>query len=161
MGTHRHSGTGSRVLHSSASTGSRWKEADCDRLSCFGWRRSVLLSLAISPSSILLWSIVISFFNLGAWSALYAYTPELYPTRVRGTGAGAAASIGRAAGVIAPTATPLLYAYGGLQRIRGLCFGLISWEPSRSLSWAPKRREDPSKKSRRNSGLDSIATVAF
>ena len=75
---------------------------------------SVLLSLAISPSSILLWSIVISFFNLGAWSALYAYTPELYPTRVRGTGAGAAASIGRAAGVIAPTATPLLYAYGGL-----------------------------------------------
>jgi putative MFS transporter len=75
---------------------------------------SVLLSLAAAPSSILLWSIVISFFNLGAWSALYAYTPELYPTRVRGTGAGAAASIGRVAGVIAPTATPLLYAYGGL-----------------------------------------------
>jgi putative MFS transporter len=75
---------------------------------------SVLLSLALAPTSILLWSIVISFFNLGAWSALYAYTPELYPTRLRGTGSGAAASIGRAAGVIAPTATPLLYAYGGL-----------------------------------------------
>jgi len=75
---------------------------------------SVLLSLAGAPTIILLWSIVISFFNLGAWSALYAYTPELYPTRVRGTGSGAAASIGRAAGVIAPTATPLLYAYGGL-----------------------------------------------
>ncbi len=75
---------------------------------------SVLLSLAFEPNAILLWSIVISFFNLGAWSALYAYTPELYPTRVRGTGSGAAASIGRLAGVIAPTATPLLYAYGGL-----------------------------------------------
>jgi putative MFS transporter len=75
---------------------------------------SVLLSMAGAPTIILLWSIVISFFNLGAWSALYAYTPELYPTRVRGTGSGAAASIGRAAGVIAPTATPLLYAYGGL-----------------------------------------------
>ena len=75
---------------------------------------SVLLSLAGAPTIILLWSIVISFFNLGAWSALYAYTPELYPTRVRGTGSGAAASIGRAAGVVAPTATPLLYAYGGL-----------------------------------------------
>jgi len=75
---------------------------------------SVLLSLAGAPTIILLWSIVISFFNLGAWSALYAYTPELYPTRVRGTGSGAAASIGRAAGAIAPTATPLLYAYGGL-----------------------------------------------
>lgn len=75
---------------------------------------SVLLSLAFEPTPILLWSIVISFFNLGAWSALYAYTPELYPTSVRGTGSGAAASIGRLAGVIAPTATPLLYASGGL-----------------------------------------------
>jgi putative MFS transporter len=75
---------------------------------------SVLLSLATSSDTILLWSIVISFFSLGAWSALYAYTPELYPTRIRGTASGAAASIGRLAGVIAPTATPLLYYYGGL-----------------------------------------------
>ncbi|XHH10625.1 MAG: MFS transporter [Candidatus Bathyarchaeia archaeon] len=75
---------------------------------------SALLSLAMDTNSILFWSIVISFFNLGAWSALYAYTPELYPTRIRGTAAGAAASIGRLAGVIAPTATPLLYFYGGL-----------------------------------------------
>lgn len=75
---------------------------------------SALLSLAMDTSSILFWSIVISFFNLGAWSALYAYTPELYPTRIRGTAAGAAASVGRLAGVIAPTATPLLYFYGGL-----------------------------------------------
>jgi putative MFS transporter len=51
---------------------------------------------------------------LGAWSALYTYTPELYPTRIRGTASGAAASIGRLAGVVAPTATPLLYFYGGL-----------------------------------------------
>jgi len=75
---------------------------------------SILLSLTLEPTLILLWSIVISFFNLGAWSALYAYTPELYPTSVRGTGSGAAASIGRLAGVIAPTATPLLFATGGL-----------------------------------------------
>lgn len=75
---------------------------------------SILLSFAADPNSILLWSIVISFFNLGAWSALYAYTPELYLTGIRGTGSGAAASIGRLAGVIAPTATPLLHAYGGL-----------------------------------------------
>lgn len=75
---------------------------------------SVFLSRAFTPEPILLWSIVISFFNLGAWSALYAYTPELYPTRIRGTGSGAAASIGRVAGTIAPTLTPLLYAYGGL-----------------------------------------------
>jgi len=75
---------------------------------------SVLLSLASSTDLILLWSVVISFFNLGAWSALYAYTPELYPTRIRGTASGAAASIGRLVGAIAPTATPLLFFYGGL-----------------------------------------------
>jgi putative MFS transporter len=75
---------------------------------------SAFLSQAMDTNSILFWSVVISFFNLGAWSALYAYTPELYPTRIRGTGAGAAASIGRLAGVVAPTATPLLYFYGGL-----------------------------------------------
>jgi len=75
---------------------------------------SILLSLASDPNSILLWSSVISFFNLGAWSALYAYTPESYPTRVRGTGSGAAASIGRVAGIFAPTVTPLLFQYGGL-----------------------------------------------
>jgi putative MFS transporter len=75
---------------------------------------SVLLSLAGAPTIILVWSAVISFFNLGAWSALYAYTPELYPTHVRGTGSGAAASMGRAAGVVAPIITPLLYVYGGL-----------------------------------------------
>ncbi|MGQ9787882.1 MAG: MFS transporter [Candidatus Hadarchaeaceae archaeon] len=82
-------------------------------LTCAGFG-SILLSSAIDSTSILLWSIVISFFNLGAWSALYAYTPELYPTGIRGTGSGTAASIGRIAGVIAPTATPLFYAYGGL-----------------------------------------------
>jgi putative MFS transporter len=75
---------------------------------------SIFLSLSMNTNSILLWSVVISFFNLGAWSALYAYTPELYPTRIRGTASGAAASIGRLAGVVAPTATPLLYFYGGL-----------------------------------------------
>lgn len=75
---------------------------------------SVFLGLSSSSNDILLWSIVISFFNLGAWSALYTYTPELYPTHIRGTGSGTAASIGRVAGIIAPTATPLLYAYGGL-----------------------------------------------
>jgi putative MFS transporter len=52
--------------------------------------------------------------SVGTWSALYAYTPELYPTRIRGTASGAAASIGRLAGVVAPTATPLLFFYGGL-----------------------------------------------
>lgn len=46
--------------------------------------------------------IFLSFFNLGAWGALYAYTPEQYPTNIRGTGAGTAASFGRIGGILGP-----------------------------------------------------------
>jgi putative MFS transporter len=46
--------------------------------------------------------ILLSFFNLGAWGALYAYTPEQYPTAIRGTGAGMAASFGRIGGILGP-----------------------------------------------------------
>jgi putative MFS transporter len=45
---------------------------------------------------------LMSFFNLGAWGILYTYTPELYPTRARGTGAGWAAGFGRIGGILAP-----------------------------------------------------------
>ncbi|WP_072314311.1 MFS transporter [Agrococcus sp. Marseille-P2731] len=55
----------------------------------------------------------LSFFNLGAWGALYAIGPELYPTNVRGTGTGAAAGFGRIASILAPLAVPLLLGSGG------------------------------------------------
>lgn len=42
------------------------------------------------------------FFLFGMWSVLYAYTPELYPTRSRGTGAGFASSIGRVGSLVGP-----------------------------------------------------------
>ena len=53
-------------------------------------------------TGILIWGSVISFFNLGAWGVVYSYTPELYPTRLRGTGAGAASAWGRLWGILAP-----------------------------------------------------------
>ncbi|MFJ5759497.1 MFS transporter [Neobacillus sp. NPDC093182] len=46
--------------------------------------------------------ILLSFFNLGAWGGLYAYTPEQYPTIIRGTGSGSAAAFGRLGGVLGP-----------------------------------------------------------
>lgn len=45
---------------------------------------------------------LMSFFSLGAWGALYAYTPELYPTDMRATGVGWASGMTRIAGAIAP-----------------------------------------------------------
>ncbi|WP_432363849.1 MFS transporter [Sporosarcina sp. UB5] len=44
----------------------------------------------------------LSFFNLGAWGALYAYSPEQYPTSVRATGSGMAAAVGRIGGIFGP-----------------------------------------------------------
>lgn len=75
---------------------------------------SALLSLKFDIAWIFVWSSVISFFNLGAWAGLYAYTPELYPTEIRGTGSGAAASFGRLMGVFAPSITGYLFATIGL-----------------------------------------------
>lgn len=49
-----------------------------------------------------------SFFNLGAWGALYAVTPEIYPTSVRASGAGAAAGFGRIASIAAPLLVPVV-----------------------------------------------------
>ncbi|CAM3040182.1 MFS transporter [Paenibacillus sediminis] len=46
--------------------------------------------------------ICLSFFNLGAWGGMYAYSPELYPTAVRSTGVGLAASFGRIGGIVGP-----------------------------------------------------------
>ncbi|KAB3519825.1 MFS transporter [Corynebacterium sp. zg254] len=56
---------------------------------------------------------LLSFFNLGAWGALYAVGPELYPTHLRGTGTGAAAGFGRIASIIAPLIVPPILALGG------------------------------------------------
>ncbi|GAC1490734.1 MAG: hypothetical protein NVS2B11_15790 [Acetobacteraceae bacterium] len=36
------------------------------------------------------------------WSVLYAYTPELYPTRIRATGSGFASAVGRLGSLLGP-----------------------------------------------------------
>lgn len=56
--------------------------------------------------------ILLSFFNLGAWGALYAYSPEQYPTVIRGTGTGMAASVGRLGGILGPLLVGSLVASG-------------------------------------------------
>lgn len=46
---------------------------------------------------------VMSFALLGTWGALYAFTPELYPTNLRGTGMGTAGAVARLGGIFAPS----------------------------------------------------------
>ncbi len=56
---------------------------------------------------------VMQFFMFGMWSCLYAYTPELYPTRARSTGAGLASAAGRLGAILGPIVVPMLVRVGG------------------------------------------------
>lgn len=62
-----------------------------------------LFAAANSLNMLVSMGVFMSFFALGAWGALYAATPEAYPTRLRGTGMGAASGMTRIAGAIAPS----------------------------------------------------------
>lgn len=75
---------------------------------------AVAFGLAGSEAMILATGMALSFFNLGAWGALYAVTPEVYPTTLRATGSGSATAFGRVAAMTAPLVVPALVAAGGL-----------------------------------------------
>ena len=70
----------------------------------FAW----LFALAATPFAVMAAAVLLSFFALGAWGALYAYTPEAYPTSIRTTGIGAASGMTRIAGAIAPSVGALV-----------------------------------------------------
>ena len=67
---------------------------------------------AESVAMLLIFGMLLSFFNLGAWGALYAYSPEQYPGSVRATGTGMAAGIGRVGGIFGPLLVSTLLARG-------------------------------------------------
>lgn len=69
--------------------------------------------MADSVPQILVAGMAMSFCNLGAWGALYAVTPEIYPTLLRGTGAGSAAGFGRIASIVAPLSVPVFLGWVG------------------------------------------------
>lgn len=74
---------------------------------------AVLFGTVHTEGAIIASGMALSFFNLGAWGALYAVTPEIYPTSLRGTGAGWAAGVGRIASIVAPLLVPVMLAGAG------------------------------------------------
>lgn len=62
---------------------------------------SMIFAFSTLASVVITASLLLSFSLLGAWGALYAYTPEVYPTEVRATGMGFAGAMARAGGIIA------------------------------------------------------------
>ncbi|MEN6411546.1 MAG: MFS transporter [Veillonellales bacterium] len=76
----------------------------------YGWALANKLPLGVMLSC----GIAAVLFMAGAFAIIYAYTPENYPTEVRGTGTGTANSWGRIGGILAPTVVGVLYPMIGL-----------------------------------------------
>ena len=96
-------------------------------------------SLATTEPAVIAAGCALSFFNLGAWGALYAIGPEIYPTSVRSTAAGAAAAFGRIASILAPLSVPLLMRAGGTIFTFGV-FGAAFLIAALAAATLPERR---------------------
>lgn len=71
---------------------------------------SFLFATAASATSVIVTSSLLSFSLLGAWGALYVFSPELYPTDARTTGMGWVSAMARLASIFAPSVGGLLLA---------------------------------------------------
>ena len=103
---------------------------------------ALVFGTADTTSTMVAGGMALSFFNLGAWGALYAITPEVYPTLLRATGSGWAAGFGRIASILAPLAVPVLRASGD----NVLVFALFAafFVLAAVATWGlPERRGEP------------------
>lgn len=62
----------------------------------------MLYSLGTAPAVVVGATLLMSFSLLGTWGALYAFTPEVYPTDLRASGMGLAGAVARFGGLFAP-----------------------------------------------------------
>ncbi|KAI1004948.1 MFS siderochrome iron transporter 1 [Podosphaera aphanis] len=95
-----------------------------------------LSTTAFSSNSLLGWNCGFSFFSNIMYAVLYAYTPEIFPTKDRGTGNALTASANRIFGVMAPiiamltnleTSSPV-YISGALFILAGLLVLFLPYE---------------------------------
>jgi putative MFS transporter len=63
---------------------------------------SYFYGTASDQTYLIAFGLAMQFCLFGMWSVLYAYTPELYPTRARATGAGCASAVGRLGALLGP-----------------------------------------------------------
>ncbi len=73
----------------------------------------LVFATATSFLAVLVSLAFVGFFNLGAWGAVYAYTPELFPTQYRATGFGMAEGVGKLTSIAGPVLFGALFAYTG------------------------------------------------
>ncbi|MEH1016250.1 MFS transporter [Micromonospora sp. CPCC 206060] len=92
---------------------------------------------------------ILQFVFFGMWSSIYAFTPELFPTRVRGIGVGTATAAGRFGALLGPVVVPVLLAVGGTSLVFTASAGLFVLAATVVLLFLPETRQ---------SVLEDIAT---
>ena len=80
---------------------------------------------AVTHTELIVAGAFMQFFFFGMWSVLYAYSPELFPTRARATGCGTASGWGRVGALIGPSVIPVIISSYGVEAVFTL--GAISF----------------------------------
>ena len=83
------------------------------------------LAFTHSDSQIMVAGVLLSFFMNGTYAGVYAYTPEVFPTQVRATGAGLASAIGRIGGITAPILVGFIYPTAGFAGVFGMTTAVL------------------------------------
>ena len=117
---------------------------------------AALFASASSAVEVVVYGCLLSFFNLGAWGALYALTPEVYPTLLRATGAGWAAGFGRFGSILAPLAVPPLLVTGGSTLVFAVFAGVLVLGAA-AVAGLPEGRGEPLAQGLGGEGLEPAA----
>ncbi len=78
-----------------------------------GGLSGLIFATATDATTLVVSLLLVSFFNLGAWGAVYPYTSELYPTEYRATGFGLGEGVGKTTAILAPVLFGILLAATG------------------------------------------------
>jgi MFS transporter, putative metabolite:H+ symporter len=81
---------------------------------------------ATGQTQLIVAGLCMQFCAFGMWSALYAYTPELYPTHVRATGTGFASAVGRIGSLIGPSLVGFILPAAGQSGVFALGAGAFA-----------------------------------
>ncbi len=78
------------------------------------------LAAATSNEIVVVAGVFLSLFMNGTYAGVYAYTPEVFPTNIRATGAGVASSVGRIGAICAPILVGYIFPIFGFAGVFGV-----------------------------------------
>ena len=86
---------------------------------------------------------MLSMFMNGTYGGIYAYTPELFPTSLRGRGMGLASAIARLGAISSPVLIGWIYPKAGFPGVFGLTTCVLLIGASITLLFGPKTEKRP------------------